>query len=170
VSSHDLSGVTAELLDLRLLATSSEARQRLRDGGDLMVVIGHGRPAPGVGHYLELDQNDWLVPADLIGASTPRRLALVACGAASIALGHPSDPVSLATLALAARSDEVLATLGELSDSEPAARYADEILNGMAKHPLPEALHRATRALLADGAMRYEPLFYWAPLVAIGVV
>ncbi|MBU2670247.1 CHAT domain-containing protein [Actinoplanes bogorensis] len=170
VSSHDLSRVGPERLELRPLATSSAARERLRDGGELMVVIGHGRPAPGLGHYLELDRDDWLTPADLIGASTPRRLALVACEAASIEGRRPSDPVSLATLALAARSDEVLATLGELSDTEPAARYVDDIISAMAGSPLPEALRRATRTLLATPGLRYEPLVTWAPLVAIGTV
>ncbi|GHJ09846.1 hypothetical protein TPA0907_42130 [Micromonospora humidisoli] len=167
---HDLAGVDTRRLGLRPLATSGDARARLRDGGEMMVVISHGRPVPGLGHYLELDRDDWLVPADLIGASTPRRLALLACGAASITTMRPSDPVSLATLALASRSDEVLATLGELSDSKQAARYADEILSGMVNTTLPEAVHRATRSLLADGDMKGEPLFYWAPLVAIGTV
>lgn len=170
VEHHDLRGVDARRLPLRPLATASAARQRLRDGADMMVVIGHGRPAPGLGHYLELSADDWLVPADLIGAATPRRLVLLACEAASVAPGRPSDPVSLATLALAARSDEVLATLGELSDSEPAARYADDILTAMANASLPEALHHATRRLLADEGMRAEPIFYWAPLVAIGTI
>ena len=37
-----------------------------------MVVTGHGRPTPGLGHYLELDRDAWLIPTDLIGARPPR--------------------------------------------------------------------------------------------------
>ncbi|EIV91904.1 hypothetical protein FraQA3DRAFT_1389 [Frankia sp. QA3] len=171
VEHHDLTGIDTDArLDLRPLPSSAEARARLRDGGEMMVVIGHGRPAPGMGHYLEFDHADWLVPADLLGASTPRRLALLACGAGSISQTRPSDPISLATLALAARSDEVLATVGELGDSHPAARYAEQILNGMAHCSLPDALHRATRWLLSDGDMRAEPIFHWAPLIPVGTV
>ncbi|MEV7624093.1 CHAT domain-containing protein [Actinoplanes sp. NPDC089786] len=170
VSGHDLSGVDPARLTLRPLATPAAARKRLRDGSDMMIVVGHGRPAPGLGHYLELDRNEWLVPADLLGVSTPRRLALLVCEAASTTGPRPSDPVSLATLALAAGSDEVLATLGELADSWPATQYADDILTGMAGATLPEALHLATRKLLTEDGTVDEPLFSWAVLAAIGTL
>ncbi|MEV4663147.1 tetratricopeptide repeat protein [Micromonospora echinofusca] len=170
VSGEHLTRLDASRLTPRWLASASAARQRLRDGGRMMVVVGHGRRAPGMGHYLELDEARWLVPADLLGASTPRRLALLVCEAGSIDEGRPSDPICLATLALAARSDEVLATVGELGDSHPAARYAESVLANMAEFPLPEALRRATRWLLSHPEVRTEPIFHWAPLIPVGTV
>jgi hypothetical protein len=151
-----------------VLRTPGEAKERLKAGGAAMVVAGHGRPAPGLGRYLELDHGHWLLPVDLIGASPPRRLAVIACWGGAVPGRGPTDPLSLATLALAAGSAEVLATVGELADSLPASGYVEKVLGGMASESLPEALHAATRWILQDEAMRVERIHHWAPLVPIG--
>jgi CHAT domain/Tetratricopeptide repeat len=150
------------------IPSSAQARERLRDGSHTMVLTGHGRPAPGLGHYLELEQDEWLVPADLIGTRPPRRMVLIACWGGAIPGRGPTDPLSLATLALAAGSSEILATVGELADSEPASLYVEEALAGVAGGSVSAALHAATRWLLRDDAMRAERVHHWAPLVPLG--
>ncbi|HUA28499.1 MAG TPA: tetratricopeptide repeat protein [Streptosporangiaceae bacterium] len=150
------------------IGSSAQARDRLRDGSDTMVLTGHGRPAPGLGHYLELDQDEWLVPADLIGARPPRRMVLIACWGGGVPGRGPTDPLSLATLALAAGSAEILATVGELADSVLASLYVEQALAGLAGGSASAALHAATRWLLRDDGMRAEPIHHWAPLVPLG--
>ena len=152
------------------LRSPDEARQRLRSGGHAMVVTGHGRPAPGLGHYLELDQGEWLLPTDMIGARPPQRLAVISCWGGAIPGRGPTDPLSLGTLALAAGSSEILATVGELADSGPAALYVEKILAGMAAGPVPAALQAATRWILEDAGVRSELIHHWAPLVPIGTL
>jgi len=153
-----------------VLRTPEEAKERLRAGRHTMVVAGHGRPAPGLGHYLELDRGHWLLPVDLIGASPPRRLAVIACWGGAVPGRGPTDPLSLATLALAAGSSEILATVGELADSPAATGYVEKVLATMASEPLPEALHAATRWILQDEGIRAERIHHWAPLVPIGTI
>jgi tetratricopeptide (TPR) repeat protein len=99
-----------------VLQDPGQAKDRLRSGSATMVVTGHGRPLPGPGHYLELDAGRWLLPVDLIGARSPGRLVMIACWGGAIPGQQASDPLSMATLALAAGSSEVLATVGELAD------------------------------------------------------
>jgi hypothetical protein len=150
------------------IESSAQARERLRGGSDTMVLTGHGRPAPGLGHYLELDQDEWLVPVDLIGARPPRRMVLIACWGGGVPGRGPTDPLSLATLALAAGSSEILATVGELADSEPASLYVEEALADLASGSASAALHAATRWLLGDDGMRAALIHHWAPLVPLG--
>ena len=45
----------------------------------MVVLAGHGRSLDGTGHYLELAPGEPLTPADLLGASAPETLVLVAC-------------------------------------------------------------------------------------------
>jgi tetratricopeptide (TPR) repeat protein len=150
------------------LRTPAQARERLRHGSPAMVVIGHGRPVPGLGHYLELDQDAWLVPADLIGAQPPRRLAVIACWGGAIPGRGPTDPLSLATLALAAGSTEILATVGELADSALASVYVEQVLAGLARMPASAALRAATRWFMRDPVAHGERIHHWAPLVPMG--
>ena len=169
VRHHDLARFQSDAAwQVTELRSAAQARERLRGGGAMMVVTGHGRPAPGLGHYLELDQDEWLLPVDLIGARAPRCLAVIACWGGAIPGRGPSDPLSLATLALAAGTSEILATIGELADSPPAARYVEQVLAGLATGPLPAALHAATRWALSDEAIRAGRIYLWAPLVALG--
>jgi tetratricopeptide (TPR) repeat protein len=152
------------------LKSAAAAKDRLRANSQAMVVIGHGRPVPGLGHYLELDNGEWLLPVDLIGARPPRRLAMIACWGAAIPGRGPTDPLSLATLALAAGSAEILATVGELADSDAASLYVQRVLAEMADRPLFEALHAATRWILDDDGVRYGRIHHWAPLVPFGTL
>jgi tetratricopeptide (TPR) repeat protein len=153
-----------------VLQSPAQALERMRGSSQAMVITGHGRPVPGLGHYLELGRDEWLLPVDLIGARPPRRLAVIACWGGAIPGRGPTDPLSLATLALAAGSSEILATVGELADSALAACYVEEVLSAMATRPLPEALHIATRWVLRDEAVRSERIYHWAPLVPLGTL
>jgi tetratricopeptide (TPR) repeat protein len=169
VRHHQLAGFQADPAWLvSRLQSPTQARERLREGGEAMVVTGHGRPAPGLGHYLELDKDQWLVPADLIGARPPRRLAVIACWGGAIPGRGPTDPVSLATLALAAGSAEILATVGELADSVLASLYVERALAALAGGSVSAALYGATRWILRDDAVRAERIHHWAPLVPFG--
>ncbi|WP_326755238.1 CHAT domain-containing protein [Streptomyces hirsutus] len=152
----------------RRLSSAAEARGALCDGRELMVLAGHGRPLPGAGHYLELDENEWLLPVDLLGRRPPRRLALIACWGSAYPGRVPSDPISIATLALAGGSDEVLATVGELGDSTLAGRYAEMVLHALPENTMATAVHRSTRRILAGRGVRSRPVHDWAPLLPIG--
>jgi hypothetical protein len=172
VHNHILAGFRDDpAWEVAELGSPADARRSLREGGeDAMVVTGHGRPAPGLGHYLELDQGEWLLPVDLVGAHPPRRLAMIACWGGAIPGRGPTDPLSLATLALAAGSTEIMATVGELADSMPASAYVEQVLAGLAAGSLPEAVCAATRWMLDDEESRDERIHHWAPVVPIGTL
>ncbi|MBM9618867.1 CHAT domain-containing protein [Streptomyces zhihengii] len=152
----------------RRLTSAAEARDAVCEGRTLMVLTGHGRPRPETRHYLELDRDTWLLPTDLLGRRPPRRLALIACWGSTSPGRAPGDPISIATLALAGGSDEVLATVGELGDSAPATRYVEMVLNALPEHGMAAAVHRATRRFLSRREYRSLPVLDWAPLVPIG--
>ncbi len=154
------------------LTSAAEAKQHLMGsvGDDVVVVTGHGRPVQGLGHYLELDAGQWLLPVDLIGASPPTRLLVIACWGGAVPGRGPTDPLSLATLALAARSTEIMATVGELADSEPASEFVEHILENLATMPLPAAVHATTRWFLDDEHDRADRVHHWAPLVPFGTL
>ncbi|WP_069769432.1 tetratricopeptide repeat protein [Streptomyces sp. LUP30] len=154
--------------DVTVLSTPAQAKQRLRSGGQAMVVAGHGRPTPGLGHYLELDQDEWLLPVDLVGARSPDLLVFIACWAGAIPGHGPTDPLSLATLALAAGSSEIMATVGELADSVPASLYVERVLDTTTGAALPDALLAATRWMLSQEGARSERVHHWAPVVPLG--
>lgn len=154
------------------LQTPAQARERLRSGGggEAMIVTAHGRPAPGLVHYLELDAGEWLLPVDLIGARPPRHLIMIACWGGAVPGHSPTDPLALATLALVAGSVEIMATVGELADSDIAEKYVERVLAALPRMPLPEALNAATRWILADDGARAESSHHWAPLTAFGTL
>ena len=95
---------------------------------------------------------------------------MIACWGGAVPGRRPSDPLSLATLSLAAGSAEILATVGELADSPAAALYVEHVIAGMVQESLPEALHAATAWALGDEDFRAEPAYHWAPLVPIGTL
>ena len=170
VHNHRLAGFGADgRWQVNKLTSAAAAKDRLRADSAAMVVIGHGRPVPGLGHHL-VDSGEWLLPVDLIGARPPRRLAMIACWGAAIPGRGPTDPLSLATLALAAGSAEILATVGELADSDAAALYVQRVLAEMADRPLCEALYAATRWILHDDGVRSGRIHHWAPLVPFGTL
>lgn len=171
IDNHELAAFRQDpAWQVTVLRSGAQAKERLRSGREAMVVAGHGRPLPGPGHYLELDADQWLLPVDLIGSRPPRRLVMIACWGGVIPGREAADPLSLATLALAAGSSEILATVGELADSVPASAYVEKVLACMAASPVPDALHAATSWVLRDQEVRSDPIHHWAPLVPFGTL
>lgn len=136
---------------------------------DLVVLTGHGRPVPALGHYLELDADVLLTPTDLLTARTPDRLVLTACWGAHAPGAPAGDPLTLATVALARGSSTVAATTSELADDPLATTFVNQFLYRLLDEPMPHALKSATRRLLASTIYRDGPLSRWAPLVTVGV-
>jgi hypothetical protein len=140
------------------------------EGHDLVVIAGHGRPVPGIVHHLELAPRVLLTPAALLDARTPAELVLAACWGAHAPGAADSDPLTLATIALARGSRAVLATTSELADDPPASRFLNGVLYRLPAVTMPAALHDMTRRFLADPRHRDGYLSRWAPLITIGTV
>jgi tetratricopeptide (TPR) repeat protein len=139
-------------------------------GHDLVVIAGHGKPAPGIVHYLELAPRVLLTPAALLGARAPDQLVLAACWGAHAPGEADSDPLTLATIALTRGSRAVLATTSELADDPLASRFLNGVLYRLPAVPMPAALHAMTRRFLADDRNREGYLSRWAPLITVGAV
>lgn len=135
---------------------------------DLVVIAGHGRPVEGIGHYLELDEQVFLEPTALLNADAPRQLVLISCWGARAPGTAAADPLTLATLALARGTHQVLATVSELADDRTATRFVNNILHRLPEQTLAVALRDETRRFLASDANRRGPLSRWAPLVTVG--
>jgi hypothetical protein len=134
-----------------------------------VIVAGHGKPVPGVGHYLELDEGALLDPSDLLTAEPPTVLILLACWGANNPGLEATDPLTLATLALARGAEQVGATVSELADDLPASRFGNNVLHQLPSQPLPQAIYVETQRTLRSQAARRGRLSRWAPLVTIGV-
>ncbi len=139
-------------------------------GHDLVVIAGHGRPVPGIVHYLELAPRVLLTPAALLDARTPDQLVLAACWGAHAPGAADSDPLTLATIALARGSRAVLATTSELADDPRASRFLNGVLYRLPEHAMPAALREMTLRFLADPRNRDGYLSRWAPLITVGTV
>jgi tetratricopeptide (TPR) repeat protein len=150
--------------DAALAAVTSE------HGHDLVVIAGHGRPVPGIVHYLELAPRVLLTPAALLDARTPGQLVLAACWGAHAPGTADSDPLTLATIALTRGSRAVLATTSELADDPLASRFLNGALHRLPSSTMPVALRDMTRRFLADPRHRDEYLSRWAPLITVGAV
>lgn len=174
--SHDIVFHDLEIFDeprwqRRALAAAWEAREAVTAGlDDVVVVAGHGLALDSVGHYLELAPGEPLTPADLLGATAPEFLVLVACWGAATPTSAPADPLTLATMALAAGSRQVAATVAELGDNLRATRFVELVIDRLAASPMPEAIRDATAAFLDDERIRTGPLKDWAPLVTVGAL
>ena len=139
-------------------------------GHDLVVIAGHGRPVPGIVHYLELAPRVLLTPAALLDARTPDQLVLAACWGAHAPGAADSDPLTLATIALTRGSRALLATTGELADDAAASRFLNGVLHRLPSSAMPVAVREMTRRFLADPRHREGYLSRWAPLVTVGTV
>lgn len=139
-------------------------------GHDLVIVAGHGRPVPGIVHYLELAPRVLLTPAALLGARTPDQLVLAACWGAHAPGAADSDPLTLATIALTRGSRAVLATTSELADDPLASRFLNGVLHRLPSSAMPTALREMTRRFLASPQYREGYLSRWAPLITVGAV
>jgi tetratricopeptide (TPR) repeat protein len=137
---------------------------------DLIVITGHGRPVPGIVHYLELAPRVLLTPAALLDAHTSDQLVLAACWGAHAPGAADSDPLTLATIALTRGSRAVLATTSELADDPLASRFLNGVLHRLPSSTMPVALREMTRRFLADPRHRTGYLSRWAPLVTVGAV
>ncbi|MCB1029205.1 MAG: tetratricopeptide repeat protein [Microthrixaceae bacterium] len=155
-------------VNAELLPSASDASEAVRHPvHDLIVLAGHGRPVPKLGHYLELNDGVYLTPSDLLGSSTPRSLALIACWGAH-APGAEGDPMTLATVAVARGTSQVLATTSELADDQVASTFVNDILYELPEKEMPHALHQATKDLLANPRLRRGYVSRWAPLITVG--
>jgi tetratricopeptide (TPR) repeat protein len=135
---------------------------------DMVVLVAHGRPQPALVHYIDLDDSVPLTPADLLGATTPRLLVLIACWGAASPQSTPGDPLSIVTLALTRTTHLCAATTSELRDDALADRYVNMFLQQALDLELPEAVHAAATTFLARDQVRSGYVSRWAPLVAIG--
>jgi tetratricopeptide (TPR) repeat protein len=149
--------------------SAAVAREHLRDGPAAVLVVAHGRLVDGVGHYIELDGDQWLLPADLIDAQPPDLLVLITCWGAGVPGRATTDPISIATLALAGGSSEIVATVGEFGDTLIAEKYVERLMAELARtRSAATAVHMATTWALADDEVRHEAVRHWAPLVPFG--
>ena len=156
-------------VDVQRLSDAGAARAALTSGSnDVVVVFAHGRPADGIGHYLQLGTNEFLTPADLLTACTPPLLALISCWGARTPGAAPGDPMTLATIALVRGSATVLATNAELADDPSSSAFINDVLYLLLAHSPAEAVRAATKRRLARSGVREEPVMMWAPLLTIG--
>lgn len=152
------------------LTTGAQARAALLNGThSLFVLITHGRPMPEMVHSLDLDDGLPLTPADLLDATPPRRLALIACWGAGVPGRRRSDPLSIATMAIVRGSQEVLATTSELIDDPVATRFVNNVLHASLSLSFAQALHASTVRFLARPEYRQGPVARWAPLICLDV-
>ncbi|MFI7500965.1 tetratricopeptide repeat protein [Streptomyces sp. NPDC049687] len=145
-------------------------RESLGAGRHTVIVVCHGRLVPGVGHHLELDGDNRLLPEDLLRGVPPRRLYLITCWGAGIPGSAMTDPISVATLALARGTVELLATVGEFNDTAMAEAFVRQVLDASAGADVPvaDAVHRAVVAAFAHPDMWNCPVREWGALLPIG--
>ncbi len=156
-------------LDLDVLSSASDALVAATTAShDLVVLAGHGRPVPAMGHFLELGDGVLLTPATLLDARPPARLVLAACWGAHTPGIPDSDPLTIATIALARGSRAVLATTSELADDPLASAFLNGVLHRLPSQSMPAAVRDMTRRFLANTAYRDGYLSRWAPLITIG--
>jgi hypothetical protein len=81
-----------------------------------------------------------------------------------------TDPVSIATLALARGSAEVLATVGEFGDTPVGDQFVQWVLDPLdtAGVSASEAVHRAIEEIMSHHGMWDWPMRDWGPLIPIG--
>lgn len=168
VKAHTITAFNNQSEAIRIDSPQAARKAVLRSVFDLAVLLTHGRPAPGLVHYLDLDEGIALTPADLLQASAPPRLALIACWGAASPTSNGSDPITIATLALVRGSQEVLATTSELLDDPPSSRFVNGVLYQALSRPFAEAVHVATLQFLSRSEYREGNLSRWAPLLALG--
>lgn len=81
-----------------------------------------------------------------------------------------TDPISVATLALAKGSSEVLASVGEFGDSPVADDFAHEVISrlGDGRIGASAALRQVVGELMSEPEYFDRPLGDWAQLLPIG--
>jgi tetratricopeptide (TPR) repeat protein len=137
---------------------------------DLFVVAGHGTPVGRDGLFLEVDVDRFLEPVSLLTAHPPRQLVLVACWGARAPGTPASDPMTIATLAMARGAAQVMATTSELADDAAASRFVNNVLHRLPSESAAFALRDETRRFLSVARNRAGPLARWAPLITVGTI
>jgi hypothetical protein len=140
----------------------------VRSSCDLVVVAGHGRPIPEMGHFLELDADTLFTPADVLAANPPSQVALISCWGAVVPGAPTGDPMTIATILLARGCRSVLASTAEVADDVIATRFVNHILFQLPQATMGEAVRYATRRLLRTSHLRDGDLSRWAPIVTLG--
>lgn len=167
VSVHDLAGLGRAASNARSVDAGDRAIRALVHGdADAVVVVAHGRPIDGLGHYLELGAAAVLTPIEMFSAAPPPSLALLCCWGARVFGVSTGDPLTLATIAMARGSRQILTTVSELGDSATAAEVVNDILSEGVRsswsRSLRWALNRHAEELIE------EPLVDWAALITLG--
>lgn len=80
------------------------SRRHLTDLSDVPIA------GSSLGHYLELGADVILTPAEMFASTPPKSLALLACWGARVPGQSSGDPLTLATIALARGSRQILVT------------------------------------------------------------
>ncbi|OXM45232.1 tetratricopeptide repeat protein [Amycolatopsis alba] len=152
------------------VGSAQEAKTRLTDGAHTVICVGHGRLSDGIGHYLELDINTWLLPVDVLTGTPPERLCLITCWGGGVPGQAMTDPVTVATLALVRGSLEVLATVGEYGDTPVGNQFAQWVVAslGTTGISVSRAVHTAINRVMTEPGIGAYPIRDWAPLLPIG--
>lgn len=166
VEHHDLRGIGAISTEARSPQAAKAAHRALTSGGtDTVVVVAHGRPVDALGHYLELGEDQFLTPTELLNGTQPLSVALLSCWGARVPGESNGEPLTIATIALA-RGARVLTTVSELGDSPTAAAVVNDTVWKAATESWPAALRWSLRRRAAE--LVDEPLVDWASLAALG--
>lgn len=167
VQHHSLRGLNRDAIDVHTAEAAQRAHAAILAGGsEPVVVVAHGRRASGPGHYLELTLDLLLTSTELLDGTPPESLALLACWGARLPEAATGEPLTLATIALARGSRQILSTVSELGDSAFAAGLVDSVMLRGVSEPWPKALRWAVHRRAED--LHGERLVDWAALVAIG--
>lgn len=133
---------------------------------DAVVVVAHGRPTPGIGHYLELGQEVLLTPTEMLSATPPPVMALLCCWGARTTGLSTGEPLTLATVAMARGTQQILTSVSELGDSVLATSIVNDVLYEAREHPWAIALQRVLGRRYEE--VQSEPLINWAALTTLG--
>ncbi len=167
VSHHDLRAIEDLVRDPRSSEAAAEVSKSFSGGGaDAVVVLAHGRPTHGLGHYLEVGVAHTLTPVDLLSGIPPESMALLSCWGARVPGASVGEPLTLATIALARGTTQILTTVSELGDNPVAAALVNDTLWFARTHSWPSALRQAMARRAAN--LVSEPIVDWASLTAIG--
>lgn len=156
-------------LPFAALASASEALRHVvrSDEQQDVIVVAHGIPSEGVGHFLNLGDGLTLSPLQAMGAQPPGRVALISCWGAFVPGEQSGDPLTVATVLQARGAVSVLATSAELRDDIHGAYFVDSLLNDDEAKDWSAALFKTIRATIGYPEFR-ECLSRWAPIRVLG--
>lgn len=167
VGTHDLRGLGKVWATATAPGSAEAAHRSLMSGSvDAVVIAAHGRPTPGLGHYLELAHDVLLTPTELLLSQPPAAIALLACWGARTLEPATGEPLTLGTIAFARGSRQILTTVAELGDGVLARAVVNETLSRATQQPWGIALRETLCHREAD--LRDAPLIHWAALTTIG--